>query len=115
MGIQINSDSTIPQPSDLLEELLQIQSENQSIAGGLQRNRLGQKKQATLQYSYLSPTQYQALISKFTTGSGIFYYNDQSNYTGGIFTFSGLPYFSESSYVQGASLYRPFQVRIREL
>lgn len=113
-GIQINSDATVPQPTTLLEELLQIQSENESIAGNQQRNRIGQKKQATLSYDMLSVSQYQNLISKFTTGSGVVYYNDLSNYAGGIFTFSGLPFFQESEYVPGASLYRGFQVRIRE-
>lgn len=114
MGVSISGDSTIPQPSQLLEELLQIQGDNTSINGALQRNRLGQKKQATLTYTYLTPAQYQALIAKFTTGSGVYYSNDASDYAGGIFAFSGLPFFSESPYVQGASLYRPLQVRIRE-
>lgn len=114
MSIQINGDSSIPQPSTLLEELIQIQADNTSIAGNLQRNRIGQKKQATLTYQSLSPSNYQSLISKLTTGSGIIYYNDQSAYSGGILTFSGLPYFSEAEYVPGASLYRGFTVRIRE-
>lgn len=114
MGISINGDSTVPQPTILLEELPQIQSENMSINGSLQRNRINQKKQATLSYQMLSPTDYQNLISKFTTGSGIGYYNDKSNYTGGILTFSGLPYFNEAEYVPGSSLYRDFKVRIRE-
>lgn len=114
MGVQINSDSTVPQPTTLKEELVQIQSENMSISGSVQRNRVGQKKQSTMTYEDLSPSQYQSLISKFTTGSGVVYYNDQSNYAGGIFTFSGLPYFEEAEYVPGASLYRPFTVRIRE-
>lgn len=98
-----------------MEELVQIQSENVSISGGLQRSKIGQKKQATMQYAYLSPADYQNLINKFTTGSGLYYSNNASNYAGGVFAFSGLPYFSEASYVPGASLYRPFQVRIREL
>lgn len=115
MTIKINGDGTVPQPTTLLEELLQIQGENMSILGGVQRNRFGQKKQATLSYSYLSPSQYQALMSAFTSGSGISYFNDASNYAGGVMTFSGLPYFTESPYVQGTSLYREFQVKIREL
>jgi hypothetical protein len=113
MSVLINS-TTIQQPTSLREEYVQIQSENQAIAGGLQRNRIGQKKQATLTYDMVAPTQYQQLIAAFTTGSGCVYYNDQASYSGGVFTFSGLPYFSESEYVPGASLYRPFTVRIRE-
>lgn len=114
MSISINGDSTVPQPTILTEELTQIQSENYSIAGAVQRNRIGQKKQATLEYDLLSPSQYQSLISKFTTGSGIYYSNDASNYSGGTLTFSGLPFFNEPAYVPGASLYRGFQVKIRE-
>lgn len=115
MPISISGDATVPQPVDLLEELLQIQSENISISGAVQRSKIAQKKQATMQYAYLSPTDYQNLIAKFTSGSGVFYSNSQSNYAGGVFAFSGLPYFTEASYVPGASLYRPFQVKIREL
>lgn len=115
MAIILSGDATVPQPVDLLEELIQIQSENTSISGSLQRSKINQKKQVTMQYDMLSPADYQNLISKFTTGSGLYYSNNQSNYSGGIFAFSGLPYFSESSYVPGASLYRPFQVKIREL
>lgn len=113
-GIQINGDASVPQPTILLEELVQIQSENTSIGGNLQRNKITQKKQATMTYQDLSTTQYQNLISKFTTGSGVSYYNDLSAYAGGLFTFSGLPFFTEAEYVPGASLYRPFVVRIRE-
>lgn len=114
MGVSISGNSGIPQPTILTEELVQIQAENFSISGAVQRNRIGQKKQATMQYDWLQPSDYQTLIAAFTTGSGIFYRNDQSNYSGGIFTFSGLPYFDESEYIPGASLYRQFKVRIRE-
>lgn len=112
--IYINNVLLAQQPSDLLEELVQIQSENTSLAGAMQRNRVGQKKQSTMVFSAVSPATYQTLIANFTTGSGVYYYNDQSNYAGNIFTISGLPFFQESSYVQGGSLNRDFQVRIRE-
>jgi adenylosuccinate synthase len=113
-GVQLNGNGAVPQPQTLLEEIIQIQSENVSISGGLQRNRITQKKQATLSYDMLAPSDYRTLLTIFTTGSGIGYYNDLSAYTNGIFTFSGLPYFTEAEYVPGASLYKPFQVRIRE-
>lgn len=112
MSIYINNSILSNQPSSLLEELLQIQSDNEAINGGLQRNKSGQKKQSTMQFTNLSPSDYQTLVNYFTTGSGVIYYNDQSSY--GIFTFSGLPYFDEAQYVKGASLYRPLRVRIRE-
>lgn len=115
MAISINGDSTVPQPSELLEELIQIQSENVSISGGLQRSKIGQKKQVTMRYEEVPPADYQSLISKYTTGSGLYYSNPSANYAGGVFAFSGLPYFSEFPYVPGASLYRPFDVRIREI
>lgn len=114
MTVKINGDSSYPQPTTLKEELVQIQSENQSIAGNLQRNRIGQKKQATMTHDMIAPADYQNAIAKYTSGSGVSYYNDQSNYTGGIFTFSGLPYFTEDDYVPGSSLYRKFTVRITE-
>lgn len=114
MSISINRNSSVPQPTILLEELVQIQAENYAISGAVQRNRIGQKKQATMEYDWLSPSDYQTLIAAFTTGSGIFYNNNASDYAGGIFTFSGLPFFEEDSYIPGASLYRKFKVRIRE-
>lgn len=106
---------TIVQPTVLNEEDLQIQTDTESIAGSQQRNKVGQKKQATLQWSYLSPADYQLLKSQFTTGSSIAYYNDQSNTAGGIYSFNGLPTFQEQPYVAGASLYRELQAKIREV
>lgn len=114
MSVSINGNSNIPQPQTLREEYIQIQSENTAIAGGLQRNRIGQKKQATMTYEMISSSDYQTLLSAFTTGSGVGYNNNLSNKPGGIFTFSGLPYFNEYDYVKGGSLYTGLQVRIRE-
>ncbi len=114
MTVWLSGNSNVPQPQTLMEELVQIQSENMSINGSMQRNKIGQKKQATLSYDMLSPSDYQTLITQFTTGSGLYYLNDLSNYTGGTFAFSGLAYFTEGQYVAGSSLYRPFSVRIRE-
>jgi hypothetical protein len=79
------------------------------------RNRLGQKKACDMTFAILQPSDYQTLISNFTTGSGVIYLNDQSDYSGGSFTFNGLPTFQESEYVQGGSLYRAFQVTLREI
>lgn len=119
--ISINNDSSVPQPMELLEEYLQPQTDNESINKSLQRNRIVQgladprgKRQATLNYTMMAPSDYQNLLGKFTTGSGVYYSNNLSNKPGGIFAFSGLPYFNESPYLPGASLYAPFSVRIRE-
>lgn len=116
MAISINGDSTVPQPQTLLELPVQIQSENTSIAGSVQRNRIGQKKQATLTYEDIAAADYRKLMTYFTTGSGVIYYNDQSaEAANGIYTFSGLPYFDGGEYVPGASLLKTtFTVRIRE-
>lgn len=113
MSVKFNG-VLVPQPTVLTERLVQVQSENYSINGSLQRNRIGQKKEAALEYTYLTPSGYQQLIGYVTTGSGFSYSNDASNYTGGLFTFSGLPFFEESDYVRGGSLYRKLKVRIRE-
>lgn len=116
MAISINGDSTVPQPQTLQELPVQIQSENTSIAGNLQRNRIGQKKQATLTYEEISASDYRKLMSYFTTGSGVIYYNDQSaEAANGIYTFSGLAYFDGGEYVPGSSLLKQsFTVRLRE-
>lgn len=115
MTIFINNLSLPNQPSTLFESLVQIQTDQKSINGSLTRNRLGQKKQSAMTFSIMSPSDYQTLISQFTTGSGVYYYNDQSDYAGGILSMSGLPTFQESAYVKGGSLYRQFDVTIREI
>ena len=113
--IQINGDPNTPQPSTLLEEILQIQTDNTAIDGSMQRNKINQKLQATLTYEMISPAGYQSLVNYYTSGSGVNYYNNQSDYAGGVFSFAGLPTFTESEYVTGSSLYRAFQVKIRQV
>lgn len=115
MSIFINGTVTQVQPTILIEELLQIQSENMSIGGAMQRNKIAQKKQSSMEFWQCSPVQYQSLVAAFTTGSGVVYNNDQSDYSGGTFGFNGLPFFVEGQYVRGASLLRDFKVRIREI
>lgn len=114
-NIEINGTPLPQQPSTVLEEYLQIQTEQTSINGGMQRNKIGQKKQATLTFKDISTSSYQTMVNLFSTGSGVFYRNPLSGYAGGVLTFSGLPFFEESPYEPGASLYRPFHVRIREI
>jgi len=115
MSIYINNIVLGVQPTTLTEEYLQIQTDQMSINGSMTRNRIGSKKQATMEFPIVQPSDYQTILGYFTTGSGIFYKNDQSNYIGGILTMSGLPSFSEGEYVAGASLYRPIKVVIREI
>lgn len=113
-NIQINSVEVLQQPSSVLEEYIQIQTEQTSINGGMQRNKISQKKQSTLIFRDISVAAYQSLLSSFSTGSGVYYYNPLSAQPGGVFTFSGLPFFENSPYEPGASLLQPFKVRIRE-
>jgi hypothetical protein len=115
MSIYINGVILANQPTVLVESLIQLQTDQEAILGNMTRNRLGQKKQSDMTFAILQPSDYQTLIANFTTGSGVVYLNDQSDYSGGIMTFNGLPTFQESAYVQGSSLYRPFQVTIREI
>lgn len=115
MSIYINGTILNNQPSVLKESLLQIQTDQMSINGSMSRNRLGQKKQTDMTFAILQPSDYQTLIANFTTGSGVYYLNDQSDYTGNTLTMSGLPSFQEYEYEQGGSLYRAFHVTIREI
>jgi hypothetical protein len=110
--VRINNNALLVQPTGLGESLIQIQTDQMSINGSLTRNRINQKKQADMNFTIMSPADYQTTVNYFTTGSGVYYSNDQSSY--GTFTFSGLPSFSESQYVPGASLFRPLTVTIRE-
>lgn len=115
MSILINGTVLGTQPSTLTEEFLNLQTDQEAIDGTTRRNKYGQKRRATLSFSIMQPSDYQNLISQFSTGSGVLYSNTASNYAGGILTFSGLPTFTESPYVQGSSLYRNFDVVIKEI
>ena len=114
MTVLLNNQSIV-QPSMLTEKPLQIQTDTFSIAGKMQRNRIGQKKMALLEWDDISPEQYQALYNIFTTGSGFSYYNNQSKFAGGVLTFSGMADFDDSEYVPGSSLYSKIKATIREI
>src|ERR1035437_5816769 len=115
MSAYINGTILNNQPTQLKEYLIQIQTDQTSINGGMTRNRIGQKKCAELTFAILSPADYQTLIALFTSGANVVYLNDASDYAGGTLTYNGLPTFAEDVYEQGASLYRPFQVTLREV
>lgn len=114
MSISINNNALPTQPTMVMEEYLQIQSEQIALDGSMSRNKIGQKRQATIEIPYMSPVDYQTALAYFITGSGVYYSNNTSNYAGGTFAFSGLPFFSESEYVQGGTLFRTLKVRVRE-
>ena len=113
MSVYINSNALPVQPTSLNEYYIQIQTDQTSINGSMTRNRIGQKRGVEMEFTIMQPSDYQTIINYFTTGSGVYYSNDQSSY--GTFTFSGLPFFAEDVYVQGGSLYRPLKVTLREV
>lgn len=113
MTVRINNSELNTQPTTLIEKKLQIQTDQVAIDGSMTRNRVGEKKQSEMQFTIMSPSDYQTVVNNFTTGSGVYYSNDQSSY--GTFAFSGLPLFDEDAYVPGSSLYRPLSVTIREI
>jgi hypothetical protein len=119
MSILINSDAATPQPNGkpaLIEGKEQIQSDNRSINGSRQRNRLGEKKWARLTWEALLPSDYQTLIDYFTSGTAVTYSNSASVYAGGTFSFTGLPdQPEEGEYWRGSTLIRSMSVTIREV
>lgn len=107
---------TTAQPTDITEERLQIQHDNESLDGSLQRDYLGEKMQSTLVWQRLKLADYQQLIALFTGGAAaVAYTNTLSNYAGGTLSFTGLATVKESSYVRGATGLRPLQVVIRQV
>ena len=113
--ISINGDSTIKQPTDVNENPDAIQTDQMSIAGNMQRNRLGKKNRVVLTWPYLKPAEYQALIAYFDSGNSIVYNNDNSNRAGGTLTFTGLPEYDQGNYYRGQTFMVPLTVTIREV
>lgn len=114
MAVAINHSDLSPQPSQLIERKIQIQTDQVAIDGSLQRNRIGEKKESVLTWKNILASDFQTINNNFTTGSGVYYNNPTSKY--GTFTFSGMPYIEqESEYVPGSSLLTDYTVRIREI
>lgn len=112
--ITINS-ITIKQPSSLAESDIQIQTDNESIDGSLQRNRLGQKKSVSMSWQYLTPAEFQTLVGYFSSGNEVIYNNTESNRSGGSYGFTGLPNYKEGEYLRGGSKLVTLDVTIREV
>jgi len=116
MSISINNNALPVQPSNLNESDLQLQTDQEAVDGTMRRNKFGQKKNSVMHFSMLAPSDYRTIKNYFVTGSGVYYSNDNSNETSnGLYAFSGLPAFTENEYAPGASLYRDFDVTIREI
>lgn len=114
--ITLNS-ATIVQPDNtgVKEELMQIYHDRMRVNGSLQRNFFGVKKQVTLTWSRLVPSDYQQLMGFFTTGRVVVYVNTLSAYSGGSMSFTGLPMHSEDVYLPGSTLLRSLTVTLREV
>jgi len=115
MAIVINGDGTIKQPTDVNENPDQIQTDQMSIAGNMQRNRLGKKNRVVLTWPYLKPAEYQALIALFETGAAVTYSNNNSNRAGGTLAFTGLPDYDQGNFYRGQTYLVPLTVTIREV
>lgn len=112
--VTINSNNSTPQPTTLKEEYVQIQTDQIAINGAMQRTYYGEKQQATLQWDWLSPTDYQTLLGFFRGGGTVTYSNTSSDVSSGVFSFTGLPIFTEAEYIQGGTLYRKISAVIRQ-
>lgn len=112
--ITINGNA-IKQPTDVNENPVQIQTDQEAINGSLQRNRLGKKNRVVLSWPYLSPAEYQALIALFESGNAVTYSNTTSNRAGGTLTFTGLPNLEQGNYYRGQHRLVPLSVTIREV
>lgn len=105
----------IKQPTDVNENPEQIQTDQMSINGSLQRNRLGKKNRAVLSWPHLQPAEYQALIALFESGAAVAYSNTSSNRPGGTLAFTGLATYEQGNYYRGQTLLVPLTVTIREV
>jgi hypothetical protein len=118
--ITVNSGTLVRQPSKLREYREYIQTDKQAIDGAIQRNRirtaanpLGFKYNVEMIFENITITDFQALDTYFTAGSGVNYYNPSSKY--GVLSFSGLPYPDETDdYGPGESLLTTYKVKIRQ-
>jgi hypothetical protein len=113
--IQFNG-QTILLPTDLIEEPLPIQTDLEAVDGTTSRQKMGSKWQATLTWENMDPVSYRQVMGIITTGSGFFYYNDQSaEVASALLTFSGMATYKPGSYVAGSSLNKTLTAVVREI
>ena len=111
----------VKQPTTARDYRINIQTENTSLDGSMQRNRvissnnpIGYKYAVDLQWNDLSVSDFQTILSIITLGSGITYSNPNSKY--GSLTYSGLPFVTEPNpYQAGDSLLSTLQLSIRQI
>ncbi len=112
--IYINGVSVVRQPdyNGVNENPEQIQTDQYSIDGSMQRDNMGKKNRVTLKWSQLPLAVYQTLIAAFDAGV-VTYKNTSSNVAGGVLEFDGLATYEQQEFT-GPTLNVPFEVTIRE-
>lgn len=108
--IAFNGDYTIPQPSELTEEIKQKVVDRTSIRGVMHRYWETQKKIASMHFSMLNSTDYNKLTSYvFNAGALLTYTNAASG-----FSFTGFATVAEAKYLPGSGLLKDVDVTIVE-
>lgn len=113
--ISLNADDSIAQPTAVREWYEEGKTRKQAIDLTLRETVAGQKKRATLKWDYLTPTEYQQLLTHLLGGGALDYYNDQSAVPGDVLEFTALHDFTEGQYVRGASLMKPLEITFYEV
>jgi hypothetical protein len=110
VGISINSDFTIAQPTAVTEGLKQKVHDNTSAKGVVRRIWLAQKRTVMLQWDFLTQAQYAAITGYFYgTGASITYTNTYSGVS-----ITGFATAEEGPFIKGASMNRSLTVTIQE-
>jgi len=90
--------TAIPQPNTVRENPDQVQTDQVSISGSRQRDRMGKKNKVDLTWNFLTRTQAAALVEMFETGT-VVYYNSLSSDPTGELAFTGLATYEQDAYL----------------
>jgi len=112
--ITING-TPVPDPSGYDDNYDQFFTDNISLAGNRQRNRRAKKKYATMIWTMLEPSEFQALQAMFGDGDEVTFTNTDSSF--GSFDFVGIPDLplNASEYLGGGTFLRDLTVTLREV
>jgi len=88
----------IRQPTRVRENQDQIQTDQVSISGSRQRDRMGKKNRVDLSWEYLSTVEARTIMDMFEAGT-VDYVNTLSDATAGTLAFTGLATFEKSDYL----------------
>lgn len=105
----------VPDPTGYEDNYDQFFSDNISLAGNRQRNRRAKKKVATMRWTMLEPSEFQALHALFGDGDAVTFSNTDSSF--GEFSFTGMPDLplGASEYLGGGTFMRDLTVTLREV